>query len=84
MSQISHLMFYLTVVYIKDNETGDITAFYAQFPDATAQGRTKKEATNLLNEIFPIMMEEKQEQLLKEIYKTFGSDISFERQQVTA
>lgn len=84
MPLFHHLSFYLTVVYLEDQDSGDFTAFYAQFPDAIAQGRTKEEAKNLLIEIFPIMMEDKHEDFFKEIYKNPGSTMTFEKQTVNA
>lgn len=79
-----HLRFYLTTIYLEDSESGNITAFFAQFPDAVAQGRTKEEAKDLLIEIFPVMMEDKQQEFVQEIYKTPGSKMTFENQMITA
>ena len=81
---LHHLKFYLSIIYLEDSESGDITAFFAQFPDAVAQGRTKEEAKNLLTEIFPVMMEDKQEEFLKEIYNNPASKMTIEKQIVTA
>lgn len=59
------LSFYLSLVLLKDNETGEYTAFFAQFPDASAQGRNEEEAKKLLFEIFPSMLEDKRDEFLR-------------------
>ena len=51
------LKFYLSLVLQQDEKTGDFTAFYAQFPEAAAQGRTQEEAKLLLDQIFPYLLE---------------------------
>lgn len=84
MQELHHLTFYLTTVYLEDIETGDITAFFAQFPEAIAQGRTKEEARNFLAEIFPVMMEDKQDEFIKGLYKNPSSKMTFEKQIITA
>ena len=56
------LSFYLTIVFLQDDKTGDTTAFFAQFPEATAQGRTQDEAQKLLFEVFPYMLKDKGEE----------------------
>lgn len=60
------LQFYLSLVFEQDENTGDFTAFYAQFPEASAQGRSKEEAKRLLDEIFPCLLNDKKEEYLKE------------------
>ena len=59
------LKFYLTLVFQQDEKTGEFTAFYAQFPDAISQGRTKEEATSLLNEILPYALSDKKDEFLR-------------------
>lgn len=77
--QSSHdLIFYLTPVYIIDEKTGDITAFFAQFPEAAAQGRDKDEAKKLLFEIFPHMLNDKKEQFLKDFHPTPKQTITYD------
>ncbi|HXL55966.1 MAG TPA: hypothetical protein VN958_06905 [Chitinophagaceae bacterium] len=60
--------FYLTTVFLEDEKTGDVTAFFAQFPEASAQGRNEEEAKKLLYEIFPIMLEDKGEEFVKQFH----------------
>lgn len=81
MEKNFQLMFNLTTVFLEDDKTGNITAFFAQFPDASAEGRNKEEAEKLLMEIFPIMLEEKKEQFLKEFP---SSPMTFEDKKVYA
>jgi predicted RNase H-like HicB family nuclease len=77
-----HLSFYLTVVYEQDEKTGDITASFAQFPEAASQGRTQSEATKLLYEIFPYLMQTKKDEFLK--YHPATSNMTFAEQKVQA
>lgn len=84
MSAYHHLTFFLTVVYLEDEKTGDVTAFYAQFPEATSQGKDKEEAKMLLNEIFPLMMEDKQQELIDLIQRNPGSLMTYEQQTIIA
>lgn len=65
MEREQALKFSLSLVFQQDEKTGDYTAFYAQFPEATAQGRTKEEAKILLDQIFPYLLQEKREEFLK-------------------
>lgn len=60
-----NLNFYLSLVLLQDEKTGDFTAFYAQFPEASAQGRTKEEAESLLDQIFPYLLHDKKEEFIK-------------------
>ncbi len=60
-----HLNFYLTLVFTHDEKTGDFTACYAQFPEASAQGRTQEEAKKLLDEIFPYLMKDKKDEFVR-------------------
>jgi hypothetical protein len=76
------LQFYLKIVFLQDKKTGDVTAFFAQFPDAAAQGRNEDEAQKLLFEIFPHMMKEKEDELAK-YHPIHFKEISF-REQATA
>ncbi len=57
--------FFLTTVCLEDETTGDVTAFFAQFPEASAQGKDENEAKQLLYEIFPVMLEDKGEEFIK-------------------
>lgn len=57
--------FYLTTVCVEDEKTGDVTAFFAQFPEASAQGKDENEAKQLLYEIFPVMLEDKGDEFIK-------------------
>lgn len=50
---------------IQDEKSGDYTAFFAQFPDASAQGKSQDEAKKLLFEIFPYLLVQKKEEFLK-------------------
>jgi predicted RNase H-like HicB family nuclease len=74
---------YLTLAFLKDAETGDFTAYYVQFPDASAQGRTKKEAKKLLNEIFPYLLKEKKDEFIKYHKDEPPRCITFEDRQMT-
>jgi hypothetical protein len=76
------LQFYLKIVFLEDKKTGDVTAFFAQFPEAAAQGRNEDEAQKLLYEIFPHMMKDKAEELAN-YHQAHFKDIAF-RQQATA
>ena len=60
-----NIKLFLTLVFTKNEKTGDVTAFYAQFPGATSQGRTEQEAENLLDEILPYILIEKKDEFLK-------------------
>lgn len=75
------LSFCLTTVFLEDEKTGDITAFYAQFPDASAQGRDKDEAKKLLDEIFPHMLREKGEEF-KRYHIAHNKSVSYLEQKV--
>jgi len=68
MQQRHEFAFFLTTVFVKDKKTGNITAFFAQFPEASAEGRTKKEAKKLLEEIFPIMIEDKGKEFIEKFH----------------
>ena len=59
-----HIKLYWSLVFQTDESSGDITAFYLQCPEASAQGRTKEEAKALLHEIFPYALKEKKEEFL--------------------
>ena len=78
------LSFYLTLVLLKDEESGDYTAFYAQFPEASAQGKTQDEARKLLNEIFPHMLEDKKAEFLKYHPEALNKSIKLSEQKATA
>jgi predicted RNase H-like HicB family nuclease len=39
---VQKVKFYLTLALLQDQETGDFTAYYVQFPEASAQGRTRR------------------------------------------
>lgn len=56
---------YWSLVFQTDENSGDITAFYLQYPEASAQGRTKEEAKALLHEILPYALKEKKEDFLR-------------------
>lgn len=84
MPLFHHLSFYLTIIFVQDDDSGDFTAFFAQFPEAVAQGRTKDEAATLLTQIFPVMMEEKHEEFVQEIYKNPGQHMTYEKQIINA
>ena len=62
---IQELSFYLSLITVQDEKSGDYTAFFAQFPDASAQGRSAEEAKKLLFEIFPILLNDKKEEFLR-------------------
>lgn len=57
--------FYLTMVFVEDEKTGEVAAFFAQFPEASAQGKDENEAKQLLYKIFPIMPEDKGDEFIK-------------------
>lgn len=57
--------FFLSLVLIQDQVTGDYTAAYAQFPEASAQGRTKEEAILLLNEVLPFALEDRTSEFMQ-------------------
>lgn len=65
MNEDRSLKFSLSLVFLQDEKRGDFTAFYAQFPEASAQGRTKEEAEMLLDQIFPFLLQEKKEEFLR-------------------
>lgn len=60
-----NLKFYLTLVCQEDAQTGDFTVFFAQFPEASAQGRTREEAELLLEQIFPYVLADKRDEFIK-------------------
>ena len=64
------LMFFLTPVFIVDEKTGDITAFFAQFPEVASQGRDKEEAQKLLFELFPHMLNDRKEEFFTKFHLT--------------
>lgn len=66
-----NIQFFLTLALTKDEETGDFTAYYVQFPEACAQGRDKAEAVKLLDEIFPFLLEKKERRIYKVSFKKF-------------
>lgn len=74
------LKFYLTVVFTKDEKSGDVTACYAQFPEASAQGRTEQEAEDLLDEIFPYLLADKKEEFIKYHNTSFGQMTYLDRE----
>lgn len=53
-----HLSFYLNTAFLTDEETGEVTGFFVQFPNATVQAPTIEQAEKLLGEILPHMMKE--------------------------
>lgn len=75
--------FYLTLALVKDEETGDTTAYYVQFPDACAQGRDDIEAVNLLNEIFPYLLDIKKKEFMQYHQEHSGHAIVYEELQMT-
>ncbi len=66
-ANITHqsINFYLTLALTKDEETGDFTAYYVQFPEACSQGRNEIEAIRLLDEIFPYILDIKKNEFIK-------------------
>jgi predicted RNase H-like HicB family nuclease len=62
---LQKVKFNLTLAFLQDAETGDFTAYYVQFPEASAQGRTKEEAEKLLDEIFPYLLNDKKAEFVK-------------------
>ena len=79
-----NIQFFLTLALTKDEETGDFTAYYVQFPEACAQGRDKAEAVKLLDEIFPFLLEKKKEEFIKYHSKNSNSATKYEDRQMTA
>jgi len=78
---LQKVKFLLTIAFLKDADSGDFTAYYVQFPEACAQGRTKKEAEKLLDEIFPYLLKSKKEEFIK-YHKNEPKSITFEDRQM--
>jgi predicted RNase H-like HicB family nuclease len=76
--------FYLTLALSKDDESGDFTAYYVQFPEACAQGRDEKEAVKLLDEVFPFLLQMKKDEFIKYHKANSKSKIEFKDRQMTA
>ena len=84
MENHAEFLFYLTTVFLENEKEGTVTAFFAQFPQASAEGRSKDEARQLLQEIFPIMLEDKAEEYIQKFHRTATQAITFEKQAVHA
>lgn len=82
-ADFQNIKFYLTLALSKDEQTGDFTAYYVQFPDACAQGRDEKEAVKLLDEIFPYLLEMKKKEFIKYHQKNSPSTIQYKDRQMT-
>ena len=78
---LQELKFHLTLAFIQDADTGEFTASYIQFPEASAQGRTKQEAEMLLDQIFPYLLEDKKEEFMK-YHKDEPQYVTFEERQM--
>jgi predicted RNase H-like HicB family nuclease len=79
-----NIQFFLTLAWTKDDETGDYTAYYVQFPEACAQGRNKAEAVKLLDEIFPYLLEKKKQEFIKYHSSHSNSVTKYEDREMTA
>lgn len=79
-----NINFYLTLALTKDEESGDYTAYYVQFPEACAQGRNEKEAVKLLDEIFPYLLERKKTEFIKYHEETSNPAIKYQDRKMTA
>lgn len=55
----------LTIILVPDKTSGHYSAFFAQFPEAIASGKTEQEAQLNLFNIFKIMLEDKKQEILK-------------------
>ncbi len=77
-----NISFYLTLALAKDEETGDFTAYYVQFPEACAQGRNEQEAVKLLDEIFPYLLERKKTEFIK-YHQDSASSIEYKDRPMT-
>jgi len=79
-----NIRFFLTLAFTKDDESGDYTAYYVQFPEACGQGRDKAEAIKLLDEIFPHLLEKKKNEFIKYHQGNSSSATKYEDIQMTA
>lgn len=57
--------FELTIILVPDKKSGHYSAFFAQFPEAIASGKTEQEAQLNLFDIFRVMLEDKKQEILK-------------------
>jgi predicted RNase H-like HicB family nuclease len=48
-----------TWVLIKDDATGEYSAYFAEIPEAIAQGKTQKEAKKNLLQIIPFALQDR-------------------------
>ena len=53
----------LTAILVKDKKSGGFSAFFAQFPEAVAQGHDEKEAMENMIEVFKIMLLDKKQEI---------------------
>lgn len=79
-----NIKFYLTLALSKDEESGDFTAYYIQFPEACAQGRDENEAVKLLDEVFPFLLQMKKDEFIKYHQENSKSEIEYKDRQMTA
>ncbi len=57
----------LTTILVPDEKTGFFSAFFAQFPEAIAQGENEDDAQVNLLRIFSVMLRDKKEEVIKQI-----------------
>ena len=57
----TNFIFELTKILVPDKKYGGYSAFFAQFPEAIAQGETEEETTRNLYELFKLMLQDKKE-----------------------
>ena len=56
----------LTAIFVQD-KSGGFSSFFAEFPEAIAQGSSKEEALSNLKDIFSLMLNDKKQEMESEI-----------------
>ncbi len=63
MENHAEFMFHLTIIFLEDENTGTVTAFFAQFPQASAEGRNKEEQDSFYRKYSPLCWKIKRKNL---------------------
>ena len=70
--------FELTWILIKDKATSYYSAYFAEIPEAVAQGKTQKEAKEHMLQIIPFALQDRKEDTLRK----YGNTTDYKTQSI--
>lgn len=65
MNTLLNFKFELTGIIVPDDQTGQFSAFFAEFPEAIACGNSIEEAQQNLYNLFQVMLQDRKQEVIK-------------------